>query len=171
MIELSLRADERGFFARAFCARTFRDWGLEHDFPQVNLSMSLKRGTIRGLHYQIPPAAEAKLIRVIRGRIQDVLVDLRQGSPTFMKWHAEILTSDDRRMVYIPPGCAHGYQALDDGAEVLYSASQEYEPTLERQVRFDDPRLGIVWEEKEVTLSPKDLSTPDLPADFAGVAL
>ncbi len=170
VIELSPRVDERGFFARAFCARTFRGWGLIADFPQMNLSMCASRGTIRGLHYQLPPAAEAKLIRCVRGAIQDVFVDLRQGSPTFLKWHSEVLTSASGRMVYVPPGCAHGYQALEDGAEALYQASAEYSPEMERQVHYADPRVGVVWAEKGVIVSPKDAAVPPLPFDYQGVS-
>jgi dTDP-4-dehydrorhamnose 3,5-epimerase len=171
LIDPAPRSDERGYFARAFCARTFREWGLADVFPQANLSFSVKRGIIRGLHYQLPPAAEAKLVLVLRGRIQDVMVDLRKGSPTFLRWHSEVLSSDSRRMLYVPPGCAHGYQALEDQTEVYYFASAEYHPSLERQVNYKDPRLGIRWEEPNAILSAKDSSSPHLSAEFEGVDL
>ena len=150
VIELAPRSDERGFFARTFCARTFLEWGLEAVFVQTNCSRSHKRGTIRGLHYQHPPAAEAKLVRCTRGKIQDVFIDLRRDSPTFLKSHSEVVTDSDHRMVYVPPGCAHGYQALEDGCEVTYQASAYYTPDLEGCVRYDEPRFGIRWLVPEV---------------------
>ena len=171
LIELTLRSDERGFFARTFCAQSFRDWGLEDVFVQTNCSRSHKRGTIRGLHYQLPPAAEAKLVRCTRGKIQDVLVDLRRDSPTFLQAHQEVISDSDHRMVYVPAGCAHGYQSLEDGCEITYQASAFYTPNLERCVRYDDPRFHIRWLVPEVIVSPKDAGIPDLPSDFSGILL
>ena len=171
VIEYEPRRDERGFFARVFCAETFRQQGLVDCFAQTNHSMSLHRGIIRGLHYQRPPRAEAKLLRCLRGRVQDVMVDLRRESPTFLQWHAEIVKADDLKAVYVPPGFAHGYQALEDGSAVTYDASAPYTPELEGAIRYDDPRLRIKWEIAEVIVSPKDAATPHLADDFAGVAL
>lgn len=170
-IEPVRRVDARGHFFRTFCAAAFAEKGIASVFVQTNHSKSLVRGTIRGLHYQLPPAAEAKLVRCVRGEVQDVFVDLRAGSPTFRQWHAEVLSDDNCRLVYVPPGFAHGYQAMTDGAEVTYQASASYQPGVERQVRFDDPGLGIRWEVSPVIVSDKDRTCPDLPADFAGIVL
>lgn len=169
VIEEKPRYDERGFFSRMFCAETFRQMGLVDRFVQTNHSQSLKRGTIRGLHYQHPPQAEVKLLRCIRGSVQDVMIDLRHGSATFLKWHSEILTSSNFISVYVPRGFAHGYQALEDGSEVIYDASDQYSSELEGRVRFDDPRVGIRWEEPDIIVSPKDAASPYLSEYFTGV--
>lgn len=171
LIDLKPIRDDRGFFARTFCAATLRKHGLIADFPQANHSMCALAGTVRGLHYQTPPAAEAKLFRCVAGRVFDVLVDVRRGSPTFLKWHGVELAAGDFRVVYVPPGFAHGYQALTAGAEVTYQSSAEYAPALEGRVRYDDPRVGIAWPIADAVLSPKDAATPPLAADFAGVVL
>jgi len=163
--------DDRGFFARTFDAATLRARGLIDTFPQTNHSMCAAAGTVRGLHYQTAPAAEAKLFRCVNGRVFDAIVDVRRGSPTFLRWFGVELGAGDFTAVYVPPGCAHGYQALTDGAEVIYQASAEYAPHLEGRVRYDDPRVGIAWPLAAVILSPKDEATPPLAADFAGVVL
>jgi len=131
--------------------------------------MCTTTGTVRGLHYQNPPSAEAKLFRCVGGRVFDVIVDVRRGSATFLKWFGIELTAGDFKAVYVPQGFAHGYQALTNGAEVIYQTSAEYAPYLEGRVRYDDPRVGIVWPVAEVILSQKDASTPLLDAGFAGV--
>jgi dTDP-4-dehydrorhamnose 3,5-epimerase len=169
VLEQTACRDERGYFARVFCGREFGQRGLCTHFAQTNHSMSLRRGTIRGLHYQVPPNAEVKLLRVVRGSIQDVMVDLRRGSPTFLRWHAEVLTEDNLKMVYVPAGIAHGYQALEDGAAVTYQSSCCYSPAHERGVRYDDPLLGIEWLVAEAIVSPKDRSWASLAPTFPGV--
>ncbi len=171
VIEYEPRCDERGFFARVFCSESFRKQGLVDRFVQTNHSMSLRRGIVRGLHYQHPPHAEAKLLRCLRGSVQDVMVDLRRNSPTFLQWHAVVLRADELKAVYIAPGFAHGYQALEDGSAVSYDVSAAYMPELEGAIRFDDPRLRIKWEIPDVIVSRKDTSTPYLADDFAGVQL
>ena len=171
VIALKPIRDDRGFFARTFDAATLRAHGLVDSFPQANHSMCAAAGTIRGLHYQGPPLAEAKLFRCIRGRVFDVLVDVRRGSPTFLQWFATELTEGDFTVVYVPPGFAHGYQALTDGAEVVYQSSAEYAPQLEGRVLYDDPRVGIRWPITAAILSPKDAATPLLAAEFDGVTL
>jgi dTDP-4-dehydrorhamnose 3,5-epimerase len=163
--------DERGQFSRVFCARIFRGMGLRDAFVQANQSVSRRAGTIRGLHYQRPPRAEAKLVRCLRGSIQDVMVDLRRGSPTFLQWHAELLTEDSPRMVYVPEGFAHGFQALEDNTEVTYQASNYYSPEHEGLVRYDDPLVGITWAIRDVIVSPKDATAPLLDPFFQGVRL
>jgi dTDP-4-dehydrorhamnose 3,5-epimerase len=138
---------------------------------QTNQSASRRAGTIRGLHYQKPPHAEAKLVRCLRGAIQDVMVDLRHGSPTFLRWHAEILTAEMLRMVYVPEGFAHGFQALQDDTEVTYQSSSYYAPESEGCVRYNDPLVGIAWEIEEVIVSRKDATSPLLEPEFQGVRL
>jgi dTDP-4-dehydrorhamnose 3,5-epimerase len=169
VIEQSPIRDGRGEFARTFCRRTFREMGLIDDFVQANHVRTARRGTIRGLHYQAPPAAEAKLFRCVRGAVQDVMVDLRRGSPTFLRWHSEVLTGDNTRMVYCPPGFAHGFQALEDGAEATYQVSAFYTPHLEGCVRYNDPLVNIRWEVSDVLVSDKDGNCPLLTADFRGL--
>jgi dTDP-4-dehydrorhamnose 3,5-epimerase len=171
LIALAPVQDDRGFFARTFCAATLRRHGLVDTYPQANHSMCAAPGTLRGLHYQGPPAAEAKLFRCVAGRVFDVLVDVRRDSTTFLKWHGVELAAGDFRVVYVPPGFAHGYQALTAGAEVAYQSSAEYAPALEGRVRYDDPRVGVAWPVAPAILSPKDAATPLLAADFAGVEL
>jgi dTDP-4-dehydrorhamnose 3,5-epimerase len=163
--------DVRGYFARVFCERTFGERGLCTRFVQANHSLSLRRGTIRGLHYQLPPHAEVKLFRCIRGAVHDVMVDLRRGSPTFLRWHAEVLSEENLKLVYVPAGFAHGFQALADGSAVTYQASSYYSPAHERGVRYNDPLLGIAWQEPEAIVSPKDLAWSNLDSRFTGVAL
>jgi dTDP-4-dehydrorhamnose 3,5-epimerase len=171
VIELAPFRDDRGLFARTFCARTFREHGLIDAFVQTNYSTTARRGTIRGLHYQRPPAAEAKLVQCVRGAVQDVMVDVRHGSPTFLRYHSEVLTPGGLRLAYVPPGFAHGYQALEDGSEVSYQASAFYTPGLEGCLRYNDPRVNIAWEVAGAIVSAKDADCPLLDANFAGVAL
>lgn len=156
------RVDHRGFFARIFCERTFVEAGLESRFVQINNSTSVRRGTLRGLHYQEQPHAEAKLMRVVRGAIFDVIVDVRSGSPSFGKWFGAQLDDFSRRMMYVPPGCAHGFLSLTEDVEVIYMSSAYYAPAAERGVRFDDPSIGIVWPIRPVDVSDKDRAWPNL---------
>jgi dTDP-4-dehydrorhamnose 3,5-epimerase len=161
LIELQKHGDDRGFFARMFCEREFADAGLETRFVQVNNSRSAEAGIVRGLHYQLPPAAEVKLMRCIRGAIFDVSVDLRPDSPSFKQWFGCKLTADDRRMAYVPRGCAHGFMSLAPASEVVYFASAFYAPQQERGLRWDDPTIGVTWPIDEVDVSPKDAAWPD----------
>lgn len=163
-IELEPRGDDRGFFARAFCEEEFADKGLETRFPQMNASYSAQAGTLRGLHYQIAPHGEAKLIRCIKGAIFDVFVDLRAGSPTFGRWASAELSAENRRMFYAPKGCAHAYMTLTDGAEVLYSVSTPYAPQAERIIRWDDLSIAVAWPRPPTVLSDKDRNAPFLDA-------
>src|SRR4029079_8039897 len=138
-------SDERGFFARRFSAELFAEKGLAIDFVQRSLSFNARRGTLRGLHYQTAPYAETKIVRCNRGEAFDVIVDLRRSSPTFRRWHGEILSADNRAMLYIPAGCAHGFQTLVDATEIDYEITPAYEPEAARGVAFDDPALAIAW--------------------------
>jgi dTDP-4-dehydrorhamnose 3,5-epimerase len=157
-IDLDPRHDSRGFLARSFDAREFAQQGLETAFVQAYVSVTRLRGTIRGLHYQVPPAAEAKLARCVRGALQDVIVDLRHNSPTFMRHCSIELTAEDRRSVYVPALCAHGMQALTDDVELFSQSSAFHAPEHERGVRFDDPAFGIHWPLPVSELSDKDAS-------------
>jgi dTDP-4-dehydrorhamnose 3,5-epimerase len=156
------RGDDRGWFARVFCVREFSGRGLEAGIAQVNLAASSRAGTVRGLHYQLPPSAEAKLVRCVDGGIYDVVVDLRQGSPTLGQWSGVHLTADEGNALYVPPGCAHGYQSMTDGARALYQASAPYVPEHERGVHHADPALAITWPLEPVNLSEKDRALPPL---------
>jgi len=159
LIRLETIADTRGFFARAFCEAEFTARGLCARFVQTNLAHTERAGTIRGLHYQTPPHGEVKLLRCIRGAVWDVCVDLREGSPTYGQWLGAELTAQNRDMLYVPAGCAHGYQTLRDDTEVLYSVSSPYAPQFEAGIRWDDPAFGIEWKYGgEVILSDKDAS-------------
>jgi dTDP-4-dehydrorhamnose 3,5-epimerase len=163
VIEIEPRLDERGFFARAWCRREFEEAGIRSSFVQANLAASNRKGTLRGLHYQMPPHAEAKLLRCIRGAVFDVMVDLRRASPTFRQWAGVELTADNHKMVYIPEGFAHGYLSLEDDTEVLYYVSAFYAPDAEGGCRWDDPALGIQWPRlSSYILSEKDRQWPPL---------
>lgn len=156
VVELDLIADERGFFARSFCEREFAARGLNPRLVQCNVSHNRHRGTLRGMHFQAPPKEEAKLVRCTAGAIHDVIIDLRRGSATYCRWFAVELTSQNRRSLYVPEGCAHGFQTLGDDAEVLYNMSESYEPGLARGVRWNDPRFSIEWPLPDPTLSERD---------------
>lgn len=152
--------DDRGFFARIFCESEFAAHGLSTRWSQMNASYSAQKGTLRGMHYQRPPAAEAKLVRCTRGEMLDVLVDLRQGSPTFGQWTAVELSGQTGVMVYIPEGVAHGFQTLLPDTEVLYCHSVAYARQHEGGLRFDDPTVGIKWPLPITEISDRDRSHP-----------
>jgi dTDP-4-dehydrorhamnose 3,5-epimerase len=152
--------DERGFFARTVCAREFAAHGLATDFVQCSISVNNRRGTLRGLHYQTPPACEAKLVRCTAGAIVDVIVDIRAESPTYMKHLAVELTARNRRALYVPRMFAHGLQTLEDDTEVMYQISEYYAPGQSTGFRFDDPKLGIRWPLPVTEISPKDRQWP-----------
>lgn len=160
VVELDKLEDERGFFARAFCAKEFGSRGLCGRVVQANMSFSAKRGTVRGLHYQVAPAGEAKLIRCIRGAVWDVIIDMRPESPTYLRHVAIELSAANRRAIYAPEMFAHGNQALTDGAELFYLAGGSYARELERGVRYDDPAVGIEWPLPVSVVSEKDRAWP-----------
>ena len=161
VIALEPREDERGFFARAFCKNELAEHGLPNEIVQANLSFNHKRGTLRGMHMQVPPHGEDKMVRCIAGAIWDAIVDLRPGSPTYLKWFGVELSAANRLMLYVPKGFAHGYQSLTDGSEVLYMVTQFYTPGAERGLRWNDPAFGIPWPVSDPILSPKDAAAPD----------
>jgi dTDP-4-dehydrorhamnose 3,5-epimerase len=160
IVDLELREDDRGFFARTFCREEFATAGLEPLVEQCNLSYNHRAGTLRGMHYQLAPAEEAKLVRCTRSAIVDVIVDMRPESATYLQHVAVELTADNRRALYVPPMFAHGYLTLADGAEVVYQVSQAYMPGAEAGLRYDDPALGIGWPVPVTVISPKDAAWP-----------
>jgi dTDP-4-dehydrorhamnose 3,5-epimerase len=155
------RRDERGFFARLWCQHELAGQGLNARFVQCNSSFSHARGTLRGLHYQTAPYGEAKLIGCTRGSILDVIVDLRRDSSSYLQAFATELTEQNRLMVYVPEGCAHGYLTLADNSEVVYPVTEFYHPEAEAGLRWDDPVVSIAWPERPRVISPKDLAWPD----------
>lgn len=163
------RIDERGRFVRVYCADEFASLRGELNFVQINLSRTAQRGTLRGMHFQRPPAADAKLVRCVQGAVFDVAVDLRAGSPTFMRWHAVELSAAAESGVFIPEGFAHGFQALTDDVELLYLHTAAYAPALEGGLRHDDPRLGIRWPLPPRNLSARDATFALIDASFKGI--
>jgi dTDP-4-dehydrorhamnose 3,5-epimerase len=161
LVEIQPLSDERGFFARTWCAEEAQHLGLTAQFVQCDISYNARRGTLRGMHYQAQPHSESKLVRCTAGAIYDVLLDLRPESPTFRGWIAVELTSENRKAVYIPTGFAHGFQSLSDHSEVFYQISESYRFDLSRGVRWNDPAFGIKWPIETAILSERDRSFPD----------
>jgi dTDP-4-dehydrorhamnose 3,5-epimerase len=160
IIEIDLIEDERGFFAVSWSSEEFLKLGLDSEISQCSLSFNKLRGTLRGLHYQVNPHEETKLVRCSTGRILDVIVDLRKESPTFQQWTAVELSSTNHRMLYIPKRFAHGFQTLDDNVEVVYQLSELYHPESARGVRWDDPVLDIKWPLPVSVISQRDQTVP-----------
>mgnify|MGYP000452538110 CR=1 FL=1 len=160
VLELEQRSDERGFFARTFCQNEFRARGMNPAIAQCNVSYNAKKGTLRGMHFQVAPKKEAKLVRVTRGAILDVIVDLRPDSKTFRQWTSIELSADNRKALYIPNDFAHGFQTLGDDTEVLYQMSEFFAPDCARGLRWNDPVLGIVWPEGTRIIFAKDEEYP-----------
>jgi dTDP-4-dehydrorhamnose 3,5-epimerase len=171
LIEQERRGDDRGFFARAFCEREFEGAGIESRFVQINNSLTSRRGTLRGLHYQLPPAAEVKVVRCVRGALWDVVADIRPDSPTFGRWFAAELSAENRHMMVVPRGCAHAFITLTDDVEAFYLVSDAYAPALERGLRWNDPWLSIDWPLQPVDISDKDAAWPDFDPAYHGVDL
>jgi dTDP-4-dehydrorhamnose 3,5-epimerase len=163
-IDLEKQEDQRGFFARLFCAEEFAAEGLEGRWVQMNTSLSYQAGTLRGLHFQRPPMTEVKVVRCLRGAAFDVIVDLRTGSPTYGHWVSIDLTAENRSMVYVPAGFAHGFQALMPNTELLYLHSTPYSSTYEGGLHYDDPELAITWPLPVTEMSPRDAKHPPLKA-------
>ena len=158
------RADQRGAFARAFCAREFSAAGLETNYVQTNISSNTLAGTVRGMHFQRAPHAEVKLVRCVKGAIHDAIVDLRETSATYLQSFAAELSEDNGLTMYVPQGFAHGYQALSDGATAFYMVSAFYAPEAEGGLRCNDPKLAIAWPRAVTDISDKDAAWPLLPA-------
>lgn len=159
LIEPKIFSDARGYFMETFQQSTFEENGITGQFVQDNLSHS-SRGALRGLHYQIDPYAQGKLVTCYRGEVYDVAVDIRKGSPTYGKWIGEYLTSDNRKMLYIPPGFAHGFCVISDKADFIYKVTGEYAPSFDRGFIWNDPKIGVVWPIDEPILSDKDKQLP-----------
>jgi dTDP-4-dehydrorhamnose 3,5-epimerase len=160
--------DDRGRFMRAWCAREFSEHGINFVPVQANMGLSLQKGTVRGMHFQTEPALEAKLVRCTRGTIFDVVLDLRQASPSYGKWYGTELSAENGRMLYLPAGCAHGYQTLEDGTEMHYMASEVYTPSAVRGVRFDDPAFSIQWPLEPTVVSEQDRNWPLVNREGSG---
>lgn len=161
-VDIEPHADERGFFARAFCAREFAEQGLCNRFVQANISHNVRAGTLRGLHFQRPPHAEVKLVRCTRGALFDVVVDLRRESPSYGRWAGVELSADNHRALYVPQGCAHGFQTLVEDTEAFYLVSAFYAPEAEGGLSWRDPEVGIDWPLPPTVISPKDAAWPPL---------
>jgi dTDP-4-dehydrorhamnose 3,5-epimerase len=170
VVEQEPRTDERGFFARAFCAEEFAAAGLETKFVQTNNTLTRKKGTVRGFHYQLPPSAEVKLVRCIRGAVYDVIVDIRPDSKTYRQSFGAKLDQDNRHMMYVPRGFAHGFIALTDDAELHYMVSAFYNAKQERGLRYNDPAFAVRWPLEMTEISVKDSLWPDFDEKFHGVA-
>jgi len=156
VIEPERIEDERGFFCRTWCRREFTDHGLNPDLVQCNISFNRTKGTVRGMHYQAHPSAEAKLVRCTMGAIHDVIIDLRPASETYMEWMSFALTADNRKMLYVPEGVAHGFQTLVSNTEVFYQMSEYYAPDSVRGIRWNDPHFNIKWPDEVAAISERD---------------
>lgn len=156
VIDIDPVEDERGFFARTFCRREFEARGLNPDLVQCNISSNRRKGTLRGMHFQVKPREEAKVVWCVAGAIHDVIIDLRPDSPTFKRWHGVELRAGTWRMLYVPVGFAHGFQTLEDGTVVFYQMSEFYDPACTRGVRWDDPAFGIRWPAPPSVISGRD---------------
>lgn len=161
VVELEPQQDERGYFARTYCREEFARRGLKSEFAQCSVSLNHRRGTLRGMHYQIRPHQEAKLVRCTRGRMQDVIVDLRTGSPSFKQWLAVELSADNGRMLYVPEGFAHGFLTLADDTEIFYQISAVHHPESARGFRWNDPAFGIAWPGPVQVISDRDRDYPN----------
>ena len=169
LLQRKPQADERGWFERMYCTTDLAEVLGSRSVVQVNRSLTRTKGAVRGLHYQVPPSAEVKLVSCLRGAIFDVAVDLRCGSATFLRWHAETLSAENSRSLFVPEGFAHGFQTLSDDCEVLYFATAAYDRTAERGVHPLDPRVAITWPVAIEQLSERDASHPPLAPEFDGI--
>lgn len=171
VIEPEPSTDDRGLFARIFCKEELQSILHGKSIVQVNHSMTRHKGAIRGMHFQRPPTAEIKMVKCLRGSVFDVMIDLRRDSSTFLKWHGEILSAENTKMMYIPEGCAHGFQILEQNSELLYLHTEFYSPECEGGVRYDDPMITISWPLEVMDISKRDQNHPLLSHDFKGIIL
>jgi len=170
-IELNKLGDDRGFFARFFCQDEYAEHDLFTDIKQINTSLTAQKGTLRGMHYQLPGSAEIKVVRCIKGSLFDVILDLRPDSPTYGQWYGEILSAENRLMMYAPRGFAHGFLTLEDDTEAFYLTSTTYDPDKERGIRYNDPKFDIKWPNEVIEVSDKDKSWPDFEPEWHGIDL
>ena len=171
IIESEPFMDDRGVFARVFCQHELQNILHGKNIVQINHSLTRQKGAIRGMHFQYPPMAEIKMVKCLRGSVFDVIIDLRKGSPTFLKWHGEILSSENMKMIYIPEGFAHGFQTMEGNCELLYLHTEFYNPEHEGGVCYNDPKIGISWPLEASEISDKDERYSLLPQDFGGIQL
>lgn len=171
VVERKITQDNRGFFSRFFCAETFSKIGFDESVSQINHTLTKTKGTVRGMHYQNPPHAEIKMVSCLKGEVFDVAIDLRKNSPTFLQWHAEILSVENKRSLLIPKGFAHGFQTLTDDCELIYLHSYHYVKEAEGSLNSLDPRLSISWPLSITELSEKDQAQPMIENDFEGLTV
>lgn len=165
-IDLEKREDDRGFFARLFCVNEYDNVGLDRNIVQINNSLSKDKGTLRGIHYQLAPKAETKIVRCIRGSLYDVIVDLRPDSPTFLKWFGAELSAENRTMMFVPKGFGHAFLTLEENTEAFYMVTEFYSPENERGLRWNDPKINIQWPMEPVVISDKDQRHPDFDLHY-----
>lgn len=171
VIQRKILGDCRGYFERLFCVEELKQMTPSKGCVQINHSLTEKRGTIRGMHFQHPPHAETKFVSCLRGSIFDIGVDLRQGSPTFLKWYGETLSAENHKTLVIPDGFAHGYQTLEENCELVYICTEFYEPEHESGIRYNDPSINITWPVELSNISDKDKSHPFIESDFKGIKI
>lgn len=171
VIDLEPIRDQRGFFSRTFCKREFQSIDHSVEFVQFNHSSSGSKGTLRGMHYQVPPSAEIKLIRCIKGKVYDVIIDIRKGSPGFLNHYGVILSEENMKMIYVPEGFAHGFQTLEDDTQLLYHHTAYYSPGHEKGLNYADPAFGIKWPLTPVHMSEKDEKHPFIDNKFSGIEI
>ena len=169
VIDVNSYADERGWFARFYCKNEFKEIGYNKEWVQLNHSVTNKKGTIRGMHYQKRPYSEIKMIKCITGSVFDVIIDLRESSSSFLKWFGITLSAENKKMLYIPEGFAHGFQCLEDKCELIYHHSEFYTPEAEAAIRYDDPKINIQWPLPATILSSKDKNHSYLDENFKGI--
>lgn len=171
VIKLEPFQDERGKFFRVYCENELNDIGHNKRIVQINQSLTKKKGTIRGMHFQYPPKAEIKMVRCLKGSVFDIAIDLRRNSPTFLKWHSEILSEDNMMILYIPEGFAHGFQTLENDSELLYLHTEFYSPSHEGGINYNDPKINIKWPLEITDISERDKSFKIISENFQGIEL
>ncbi len=169
LIEPEIMEDPRGGFSRLYCRKELESIGCRSPIAQVNQSFNRDKGTLRGLHYRVRPGAEIKMVMCVRGAVFDVIVDLGKGSETFLKWHGEIISAANRKIMYVPEQCAHGFQTLEDDCVLVYFHTGFYDPDHERVIRYDEPRVGVKWPAGISSISERDRNAPYLSPDFPGL--
>ncbi len=171
VVKLTRHQDNRGSFARFFCQQQLKPVLSAQQIVQINHSVTARKGSIRGMHFQIPPHAEMKLVRCLKGKVFDVALDLRAGSRTFLHWHGEELSAENDKMLVIPAGCAHGFQTLENETELLYLHTAYYQPDFEESLRYNDPAFDIQWPLSCTEISDKDKKQPDIKKDYQGMKI
>lgn len=169
LIELQPVRDERGWFARFYCKDEFKQIGHDKEWVQLNHSATYQKGALRGMHFQMPPFTEIKMVRCIAGVVFDVIIDLRKNSKTFLQWFGIELSAENKRMLYIPEGFAHGFQCLTENCELIYHHTEFYQPCAEGGIRYDDTKINIQWQLPVTTISVRDKSHPYLDESFKGI--